>query len=137
MTALVFVMPNRMPNSWGEIFNLATEMHNGIVALAATIPVTMVTAAQMLASKTAFKNAGNTFNSSRNTLRNAYQLSKPAQKALYEWLLTVRVVLARRLGSRLVGGLGGSGLCRSQHCCAEDDRGPHRARVGASELLHR
>jgi hypothetical protein len=54
----------------------------------------------MLASKTAFKNAGDTFNAARNTVNNAYKVSKPAQKDLYNRILTVRAVLARRLGSR-------------------------------------
>ncbi|MBA3833274.1 MAG: hypothetical protein H0X34_15545 [Chthoniobacterales bacterium] len=90
----------KIPTNWGQVFILATKMYNGLVAFAAAIPVTMVNAAQMLASKTAFRNVGNTFNTSRNTLRNAYEVSKPAQDALYEWLLTVRAVLARRLGSR-------------------------------------
>jgi len=60
----------------------------------------MVTAAQMLTSKTAFRNAGSTFNTCRTALNSAHIASKPAQEALYEWLLTVRAVLARRLGSR-------------------------------------
>jgi hypothetical protein len=75
-------------------------MYNGLVAFAVAIPVTLVSAAQMLASKTAFENAGDTFNAARNTVNNAYKVSKPAQKDLYNWILTVRAVLARRLGSR-------------------------------------
>ncbi|MEO6871178.1 MAG: hypothetical protein ABI233_03035 [Chthoniobacterales bacterium] len=52
----------------GQIFNLATKMYIGLLAFAAAIPITMVTAAQMLASKAAFKNAGNTFNVARTNL---------------------------------------------------------------------
>ena len=60
----------------------------------------MVTAPEMLASRDAFKNAGDNFGASRNTVSNAYRVFKPAMKALYIWLVTVRAVLARRLGSR-------------------------------------
>ncbi|MBA3964036.1 MAG: hypothetical protein H0X40_19355 [Chthoniobacterales bacterium] len=91
-------MANPLPTNSGKISNLATKMYNGIVAKGAAIPVTMVTAAQMLSSKTAFKNDEATFNASRNALRNSYGLFKPAQKALYDWLVVVRTALAGRLG---------------------------------------
>jgi hypothetical protein len=88
------------PPNWGQLFVLATKMYLGLVAYAATIPVTMVTAAQMLTSSTAFKNAGDIFNAARTTANNASINARPAQNALYEWLLTARAVIARRLGSR-------------------------------------
>src|SRR5712691_7372963 len=93
-------MANPLPSNGGKIYNLATKMYNGIVAKGAAIPVTMVTADQMLSSKTAFKNADDVFNAARNTRRNAYQVSNPAQKALRAWLVVVRTVLAGRLGKR-------------------------------------
>ena len=87
-----------IPTNWGQLYVLATLIYTGLVSLAASIPVTMVTAAQMLASKTAFKNAGNSFNTARKTLNNAYKVSIPAQKDLQDWLVVVRTVLAGRLG---------------------------------------
>lgn len=94
------IMNNTFPTNWAQLFVLATKMYDGLVAFAAAIPVTMVTAAQMLASKTAFKNAGDTYNAARTTLNSAHRASDPAQKALYDWLLTARAVIARRIGSR-------------------------------------
>ena len=93
-------MRNLFPTNWGQLFVLATKMYNGLVAFAAAIPVTMVTAAQMLASRTAFKNAGDTFNAARTALNNAHRDAKPAQKALYDWLVTARAVIALRMGDR-------------------------------------
>ena len=54
------IMKNSFPTNWAQLFVLATKMYDGLVAFAAAIPVTMVTAAQMLTSRTAFKNAGDT-----------------------------------------------------------------------------
>ena len=60
----------------------------------------MVTAALFLSSKTAFKNAEGAFNTSRNTVRTAYQTFKPAMTALYAWLVTARSILVLQLGDR-------------------------------------
>lgn len=106
---------------------LATKMYTALVAFAAAIPVTMVTAAQMLASKTALKNAGDTFNAARTTVNNAHRDAKPAQDTLYQWLLTARAVIARR---------GGGWLCRAQHESVEHDRRPNRAGTVVGDLLH-
>ncbi len=75
-------------------------MYNGVVAIGAAVGVTMVTAAQLLASKTAFKNAQTDFNTRRNALRNAYKVFTPAMADLTTWLGVVRTVLAGRLGQR-------------------------------------
>lgn len=93
-------MANPLPRNAGKIFNLATKNYNGIVAKGAEIPVTMVTAAQMLSSKTAFKNAETSFNTARNTVRSAYQTFKPAMAALYDWLVIARRALVQQLGDR-------------------------------------
>ncbi len=93
-------MANPLPKNAGKIFNLATKNYNGIVAKGAGVPVTMVTAAQMLSAKTAFKNAEDGFNTARNTVRTAYQGFKPAMTVLYAWLVAARTVLALQLGSR-------------------------------------
>ncbi len=87
-----------IPTNWGQLYVLACMIYTGLVNLATSIPVTMVTAAQMLTSKTAFKNAGDTYNTARKTLDDAYKISIPAQKALEEWLVVVRTVLAGRFG---------------------------------------
>ncbi len=84
------IMANPLPTNSGKIYNLATKMYNGIVAKGAAIPVTMVTAAQMLSSKTAFKNAEATFNASRNALRNSYGVFKPASAQAADQLLPSR-----------------------------------------------
>ena len=97
---LVRLHMQHIPTNWGQLFNLATKMYNGLVLFALAIPVTMVTAAQMLASKTAFKNAGDSFNAARSNVNSAYQVSNPAQKALYKWLVATRSVLALQLGKR-------------------------------------
>ncbi len=93
-------MKQFIPTNWGQLYNLATKMYMGLLALAGAIPITMVTAAQMLASKTAFKNAGDNFNSARSNLRDAFLLSTPAQEALEAWLVTARLILALQLGER-------------------------------------
>ena len=93
-------MKQTFPRNWAQIFNLATKMYNGIVKYAATIPITLVNAPQMLASKTAFRNVGDTFNMARSNARVAYQVSTPAQEALHAWLLTARKILAVQLGDR-------------------------------------
>ncbi len=87
-----------IPRNWGQLFNLATKVYNGIVEFGAAIPVTLVNAAQMLAGKTAFKNAGDNFNAARSNVNNAYRTAKPAQEALYRWLLAARAILALQLG---------------------------------------
>ena len=56
-----------IPKNWIQLFLLATKIYDGLVLYAATIPLTVVTAAQMLTSKTAFKNAGDTYNDARMT----------------------------------------------------------------------
>ena len=93
-------MANPLPSNAGKIFNLATKNYNGIVAKGAGVPVTMLTAAQMLASKTAFRNAEEAFNAARNTERAAYGVFHPAMAALYDWLVTARRILTVQLGDR-------------------------------------
>jgi hypothetical protein len=87
------------PND-AQIYNLATENYQGIVEDGEDIGITMVTAPEMLASRDAFKNAGNDVGNKRNALRNAYQVFHPAMLALYKWLLTTRSVIAGRIGDR-------------------------------------
>ena len=60
----------------------------------------MVTAPQMLASKTAFKNAEDAFNAARNTVRTAYQTFKPAMTVLYNRLVVARRALVTQLGDQ-------------------------------------
>src|SRR6478672_5057081 len=93
-------MANPLPRIVGKIYNLATKMYNGIVAKGAGVPVTMVTAPQMLASKTAFKNAETNFNTARNTVRTAYQTFKPSMTVLYNWLVVARRALVTQLGDQ-------------------------------------
>ena len=93
-------MANPLPRNAGKIYNLATKNYNGIVSQGVGVPVTMVTAAQMLASKTAFNNAETTFNTARNTLHTAYQTLRPATGALYDWLVVARRALVTQLGDR-------------------------------------
>lgn len=91
-------MSNPLPTNDGKIYNLATRNYNGIVSTGASVPVTLLTAAEMLASKTAFKTAATTFNAARNGVRDAYKVFTPAMKSLTAWLYVVRTVLAGRLG---------------------------------------
>jgi hypothetical protein len=93
-------MTNPFPTNGGEIYNLATKNYDGIVAIGAAIPVTMVTAPQFLTSKTAFMNAETAFNTARNTQRNAYLVFKPAVSALYDWEIGARAVLTLQLGDQ-------------------------------------
>lgn len=93
-------MSNQRPTNDGQIYDLATMNYDGIVAKGDEIQVTMVTAPQMLASRDAFKNAGDTFRDSRKTVSDAYKVFKPAMKLLHAWLVTVRAVLGRQLGER-------------------------------------
>jgi hypothetical protein len=89
-----------MPDNAGEIYNLATKNYDGIVAIGAATQVTMVTAPQLLTSKSAFMNAETAFNTARNTQRNAYLVFKPAMGALYDWLVGARAVLTLQLGDQ-------------------------------------
>lgn len=93
-------MANPLPTNAGKIYNLATKNYNGLTQFGAQIPVTMVTAAQMLTGKTAFKNAADAFNAARNTVRSAYRVFKPAITGLYNWLVIARRALATQLGDR-------------------------------------
>jgi hypothetical protein len=93
-------MGNEFPTNSGEIYNLATKNYDGIVAIGAAIPVTMLSAPQLLTSKTAFMNAETAFNTARNTQRNAYLVFKPAMSALYDWLVGARAVLTLQLGDQ-------------------------------------
>ncbi len=88
------------PRTDAEIYVSATKGYNGLLADGSGVPVTMVTATQMLTSRDAFKNAGTNYNSARNARGAAYKVFEPAMQALYTWLVTVRAVLARRLGPR-------------------------------------
>lgn len=83
-----------------QIYNRATKNYQGLVEDGEAIGITMVTAPEMLASRDAFKNAGNNVGNKRNGLRDAYLVSHPAMLALYKWLLTARSVIAGRIGSR-------------------------------------
>ncbi|MEO7724211.1 MAG: hypothetical protein ABIU29_05915 [Chthoniobacterales bacterium] len=93
-------MANPLPSNNGQIYDKATQNYEGIVAQGAAIPFTMVTTPEMLAKRDAFKNAGDSFGTARNSVHSAYQVFKPAMLALHTWLVTVRAVLARRIGER-------------------------------------
>ncbi len=93
-------MANPSPTNDAEIYTRATQNYEGLVAEGGTIPVTMVTAPEMLTSKEAFKNSGNAFGTARNNVRSAYQVFDPAMLALATWLSSVRAVIARRIGER-------------------------------------
>ena len=79
-----------IPKNWIQLFLLATKIYDGLVLYAATIPLTVVTAAQMLTSKTAFKNVGDTYNDARTDLNSAHRDATAAQTELYNWLVAAR-----------------------------------------------
>ena len=84
----------------GQIYDRATQNYNGIVAKGAGIPVTMVDAPGFLAKRDAFKNTGVAYGNARKALSDAYDLSEPAQTALYDWLVVSHSVLVVQLGRR-------------------------------------
>ncbi|HEY2711230.1 MAG TPA: hypothetical protein VGI60_01850 [Chthoniobacterales bacterium] len=84
-----------MPTNAGKIYNLATKNYDGIVADGAAIPVTMVTAAQMLSAATAFKNAEKRFNTARKTVPTSYWSCEPAVDILQHPLLTGGSITSR------------------------------------------
>lgn len=80
------------------LISLATKNYNGIVKYGAAIPVTMVTAPQVLAAKTALQNAAADFQEKRDDLQQSYDLFHPGMEDLTTWLVTVRSVFGRILG---------------------------------------
>ncbi len=93
-------MQNKLPTSVGLVLNLLLKMYAGVVLIGAAVGVTMVSAAQLLAGKTALKNADDIYETARTGLTNAYAVYTPALEAFTSWLGVARSVLAGRLGQR-------------------------------------
>ena len=119
-----------IPTNWSLLFGLASKVYRGLVALAESIPVTMVNPEEMLAGKTAFKEAGDSFNAARASVADAYKVSKPAQKALRAWLVMARTVLTMRMGRRWTAKWVAAGWV--EPCTAVPDTNDARLALGIS-----
>jgi hypothetical protein len=75
-------------------------MHEGVVALAKPIGITLVTAAQIQAALTAFTTVESAFNTARSTKQAASDAFHTAEAAVAAWLGVVRAVLTGHYGSR-------------------------------------
>ena len=91
---------NPIPTGAKATSNLAGKMASGINKEGASVPVTVITQAQMLANRTAYNTAETTFNNNRKELKDAYTTFHTAENALTKWLGTSRSVLTTSFGQR-------------------------------------
>ena len=91
---------NNIPTNSADFIGLAKKMIAGVVQQGSTVPVTMVTAAQLQADLNVFKKADGDFNAARSARLEASDLFQKEMVAVYEWLLAVSNVLVPRFGTR-------------------------------------
>ena len=99
---------------------LATKNYNGIVKYGSAIPVTMVTAPQMLAAKTALQNSAADFQEKRDDLQQSYNLFHPGMDDLTNWLVTVRSVFGRILGETWSAAWAAAGFINNSTAVPDD-----------------
>ena len=91
---------NDIPTNSAQLIGLAQKNYDGIVKVGASVPVTMVTAPQLLAALNAFIAADTDFNAGRSALSTASGGFQTAMVAVYDWLLAVSNMLATPFGTR-------------------------------------
>jgi hypothetical protein len=89
---------NNIPAGAKQLSQLGGKMYTGIVQKGASVPVTMITAAQLQTDLTAFNAAETAFGNARKAVKNAYDVFTPAANDLIEWLNAVRPILISHFG---------------------------------------
>lgn len=89
---------NDIPDSAKQLSQLGGKMYTGIVQKGASVPVTMITAAQLQTDLTAFNAAETAFGNARKAVKNAYDVFTPAANDLLDWLNAVRPTLISHFG---------------------------------------
>ena len=91
---------NDIPTNSAQLIGLGQKNYDGILKVGASVPVTMVTAAQLLAELNAFIAADGDFNAGRSARQDASGLFQTKMEAVYDWLLAVSNMLATPFGTR-------------------------------------
>jgi hypothetical protein len=82
------------------LINLVKKMIAGITNLGPSVPVTMVTAAEMQAQLDPFIAANSDYNTARSDRQTASDVYQAATANIYTWLLAARLALIPKLGIR-------------------------------------
>ncbi len=91
---------NSLPTNAGQLIGLGNKMVTGMTKTGPSVPVTMVTDAQMLADLNGFIAAEDAFNAARSATQAASDVYQAALGAVYVWLQAARTVLVPKLGRR-------------------------------------
>lgn len=91
---------NQFPKSAKGLLQLAGKMSVGILKVGASVPVTMITKAQMDAAIAAFSSAESNFGKARQGLKDAYNTFTPAAATLLNWLNAARPIFVSNFGYR-------------------------------------
>ena len=91
---------NALPTKCGQLIALGNTMYAGLNSLGTTLGITQVTPEAFQTALTAFTNADTAYNTARTNRGAASGTLIAAMDELYRWLVTVRTVLAGRLGLR-------------------------------------
>jgi hypothetical protein len=91
---------NRLPTNGGLLIDLVQKMIVGIHDIGPSVPVTMVTRAEMQAALDPFTAANTAYNTARSDRQTASDAYQAATANIYTWLLAARLALVPKLGSR-------------------------------------
>ncbi len=91
---------NRLPTNGGLFIGLVTKMIKGINDLGLSVPVTMVTAAEMQTELGLFTEKNDSYNEARSARQAASDIYQAAVASTYTWLLAARLALVPKFGSR-------------------------------------
>lgn len=91
---------NKLPTNGGLLIGLVQKMIVGIIDIGSSVPVTMVTDAEMQAALDPFIAANTAFNTARSERQTASDAYQTATGNIYKWLLAARLALIPKLGRR-------------------------------------
>src|SRR5947209_3228075 len=91
---------NMLPTNGGLFIGLVTKMIKALIDLGASVPVTMVTEAEMQPQLDLFTEKNDGFNEARSARQAASDTYQAAMAAVYGWLLAARLALVPKFGNR-------------------------------------